>query len=171
MMRITEFSNPRLAQAFVDYMLTKAVKLRIEGENPYTLWLDDDSKVNLVENELNQFIREPNHPRYQAASWHSGTTRSGIQYQRTSLMSNIRERAGPLTLTVMVACIVVFILMQLTGYQTVMSWLAWPDASQHYQLWRWFSHALLHFSLLHLVFNLLWWWYLGGAIEKASRQR
>lgn len=166
MMRITEFSNPRMAQAFVDYMLTKAVKLRIEGENPYTLWLDDDSKVNLVENELSQFIREPNHPRYQAASWHSGTTRSGIQYQRTSLMSNIRERAGPLTLTVMVACIVVFILMQLTGYQTVMSWLAWPDASQHFQLWRWFSHALLHFSLLHLVFNLLWWWYLGGAIEK-----
>jgi GlpG protein len=24
----------------------------------------------------------------------------------------------------------------------------------------------LHFSLLHITFNLLWWWYLGGPLEK-----
>lgn len=166
MMRITEFSNPRMAQAFVDYMAAQGILLRIERENRYTVWLDDDSKVNQVENELGQFIREPNHPRYQAASWHSGTTDSGIHYQSTSLITHIRERAGPLTLAVMAACVVVFILMQLLGYQTVMGWLTWPNADQHDQLWRWFSHALLHFSLLHIVFNLLWWWYLGGAIEK-----
>ena len=28
------------------------------------------------------------------------------------------------------------------------------------------THALLHFSILHITFNLLWWWYLGGDIEK-----
>ena len=28
------------------------------------------------------------------------------------------------------------------------------------------SHALLHFSLLHILFNLMWFWYLGGAVEK-----
>ncbi|MFP3334687.1 rhomboid family intramembrane serine protease, partial [Pseudomonas sp. SIMBA_064] len=48
----------------------------------------------------------------------------------------------------------------------VMAWLSWPDADQHLQVWRWFSHALLHFSLLHILFNLMWWWYLGGAVEK-----
>lgn len=166
MMRITDFSNPRMAQAFVDYMATRGISLRIEHDNHYTLWLDDDSKVNLVENELNQFLREPEHPRYQAASWHSGTTKSGIEYPTSSLMANIRERAGPLTLTVMVAAVVVFLLMQFVGDRTVMSWLSWPDADQHFQVWRWFTHVLLHFSVLHIVFNLLWWWYLGGAIEK-----
>jgi len=166
MMRITDFSSLRMAQAFVDYMATRGVALRIEQESRYTLWLDNDAQLEQVENELNQFIREPNHPRYQAASWHSGTTNSGITYTHSSLMANLRERAGPLTLTVMAVCIVVFILMQIVGDSTVMSWLAWPDADQHYQLWRWFSHALLHFSLVHILFNLLWWWYLGGAIEK-----
>lgn len=165
-MRITEFSNPRMAQAFVDYMATRGIMLRIEHDEGYVLWLDDDSNVNLVENELNQFIREPNHPRYLAASWQAGNTKSGIRYHSSSLMENIRQRAGPLTLSVMVICIAVFILMQITGYQVVMSWLAWPDEDQHYQLWRWFTHAFLHFSLLHILFNLLWWWYLGGAVEK-----
>ncbi|WP_034919473.1 MULTISPECIES: rhomboid family intramembrane serine protease GlpG [Erwinia] len=165
-MRITEFSNPRMAQAFVDYMATRGIQLRIEHEERYTLWLDDDSKVNLVENELSQFIREPEHPRYLEASWHAGTTNSGLQYQSTSLMDNIRQRAGPLTLSVMVICIAVFVLMQTLGNETVMGWLAWPDEGQRLELWRWFTHALLHFSLLHIAFNLMWWWYLGGAVEK-----
>ncbi|RRZ89930.1 rhomboid family intramembrane serine protease GlpG [Erwinia sp. 198] len=165
-MRITDFASLRMAQAFVDYMATRGVTLRIEQDSRYTLWLDNDAQLELVENELNQFIREPNHPRYQMASWHSGSTNSGITYSHSSLMANLRERAGPLTLTVMAACIMVFILMQIVGDGTVLSWLSWPDVDQHFQLWRWFSHALLHFSLVHILFNLLWWWYLGGAIEK-----
>lgn len=48
-----------------------------------------------------------------------------------------------------------------------MSWLAWPyNSSQYLQIWRWVSHAFLHFSLLHILFNLMWWWYLGGQMEK-----
>ncbi|WP_042959194.1 rhomboid family intramembrane serine protease GlpG [Erwinia tasmaniensis] len=165
-MRITHFTHLRPAQAFVDYMSTRGIRLRIERDNGYTLWLDDESQSGVVENELDRFIRDPNHARYQAASWHSGTTHSGIHYQHTSLLANLRERAGPLTLSVIAACVLVFILMQVVGDQAVMSLLSWPDETQHYQLWRWFSHALLHFSLLHILFNLMWFWYLGGALEK-----
>ncbi|CCG88901.1 rhomboid family intramembrane serine protease GlpG [Erwinia piriflorinigrans] len=165
-MRITHFTHLRPAQAFVDYMSTRGIRLRIERDDGYTLWLDDESQLSVVENELNQFIRDPNHARYQAASWHSGTTDSGIHYQHTSLLANLRGRAGPLSLSVIAACVLVFILMQVMGDQAVMSLLSWPDETQHYQLWRWFSHALLHFSLLHIMFNLMWFWYLGGALEK-----
>jgi len=166
MTRITEFANPRMAQAFVDYMATRGVRLRIEHDDRYTLWLDDDSQLNLVENELGQFIREPNHPRYLAASWQSGTTTSGISYSGSSLMAIVRDRAGPLTLTLMLASIFTFILMQIVGTYTVLSWLSWPNADQHFQLWRWFSHVLPNFSLVPLLFNVIWLWYLGGAVEK-----
>lgn len=165
-MRITHFTHLRPAQAFVDYMATRGVTLRVEHDNGYTLWLDDESQLTVVENELNQFIRDPNHVRYQAASWTSGTTDSGIHYQHVSLLDNLRERAGILTLTVMAACVLVFILMQVLGDGAVMRLLSWPDADQHFELWRWFSHALLHFSLLHILFNLMWFWYLGGTLEK-----
>ncbi len=167
MMRITQFNNPRMAQAFVDYMATRGVKLRIERESHFVIMLDDESKLEMVENELAQFVRDPNHPRYQAASWHSGNTASGLRYERTHIWANIRQRAGPLTMSIMIACIAVFIVMQIVGDDVALDWLAWPaDASQYFQVWRWFSHALLHFSLLHILFNLMWWWYLGGAVEK-----
>ena len=40
------------------------------------------------------------------------------------------------------------------------------DPSLKFEFWRYFTHALMHFSLMHILFNLLWWWYLGGAVEK-----
>ncbi|MFH8135880.1 rhomboid family intramembrane serine protease GlpG [Pantoea osteomyelitidis] len=166
-MRITHFNNPRMAQAFVDYMATRGIRLRIEQDGHYFIILDDETKVEMVENELQQFIRDPNHVRYHDASWRTGNTASGLHYQRSNFWGNIRERAGPLTMTIMVACVAIYILMQIVGARTVMVWLAWPDGpGQYFQVWRWFSHALLHFSLLHILFNLLWWWYLGGAVEK-----
>lgn len=167
MIRITEFSNARMAQAFIDHMATRGVRLRLEQQEHYLVLLEDEAQRQMVENELAQFVRDPFHPRYQAASWHSGSTDGALHYPRGSVMAHIRERAGPLTLTLGIACIAVFIVMQIVGDRTALAWLAWPaDSAQYFQLWRWFSHALLHFSLLHLVFNLLWWWYIGGAVEK-----
>lgn len=67
----------------------------------------------------------------------------------------------------MVACIIVFIIMSVVGDQSVMIALAWPyDPSLQFDVWRYFTHALMHFSVMHILFNLLWWWYLGGAVEK-----
>lgn len=167
MKRITQFNNPRMAQAFIDHMATCGVRLYIEQDNTCTLLLDDESKAEMVENELRQFISNPYHARYQAASWQSGNTQSGLHYPSTSLMANLRARAGPLTLSLMAVCAAVFILMQIVGDEQVLYWLSWPaDRSQYFQVWRWFSHALLHFSLMHILFNVMWWWYLGGAVEK-----
>lgn len=167
MIRITEFNNPRLAQAFIDYMATQGVTLRLEHQQNYTLLLDDESKTAQVEKALAIFIRDPFHPRYQAASWQSGSTNSGLRYPRVPLVQAIRERAGVLTLGGIAVCLIMFIVIQISGPYQVLHWLSWPaDRQQYFQVWRWVSHALLHFSLLHLLFNLLWWWYLGGAIEK-----
>lgn len=167
MMRIAQFNHPRMAQAFVDYMASRGVTLLIERESNYVIVLEDESQLLMVENELAQFMRDPNHPRYQAASWQTGTTESGLRYPYSPVWPTIRERAGLLTLTIMFVCVALFILMQFVGDEAVLDWLAWPaDSSQYMQVWRWFTPALLHFSLLHILFNLTWWWYLGGAMEK-----
>lgn len=74
-----------------------------------------------------------------------------------------------MTLAVFAACVTVFILMSLYSDQDVMVWLARPyDASVQFEARRYFSHALMHFSLVHIIFNLFWWWYLGGAVEKRT---
>lgn len=167
MLMITSFTNPRVAQAFVDYMQTQGVILTVQHHVQSDVWLADESQAERVRAELARFMENPGDPRYLAASWQSGQINSGLHYRRFPLMAAIRERTGPLTLLVSALCIVIFVLMGIVGDQTVMSWLAWPwDASVQFEVWRYFTHAIMHFSLLHIVFNLFWWWYLGGAVEK-----
>ncbi|KHS77569.1 rhomboid family intramembrane serine protease GlpG [Pectobacterium brasiliense] len=167
MIRVIALSNPRLAQAFVDYMRTQQVHLEMRPQgHEAELWLEDESQLSKVQGELEIFLRDPTNPRYLAASWQTGSMDTGIQYQRYSYLQTLKKKAGPLTLSLMVVTIAVFILMQISGYESVMVWLAFPAEGQQIEVWRWFSHVLLHFSLLHILFNLMWWWYLGGPVEK-----
>ncbi len=167
MLMITSFTNPRVAQAFVDYMATQGVILTIQQHTQTDVWLADESQASRVNAELARFLENPGDARYLAASWQAGHTGSGLRYQRFPFLATVRERAGPFTLGLMAACILVFILMSVVGDQQIMLLLAWPyDASVEFEFWRYFTHALMHFSFLHILFNLLWWWYLGGAVEK-----
>jgi GlpG protein len=167
MLMITSFTNPRVAQAFVDYMATQGVILTIQQHHQTDVWLADESQAARVNEELARFLENPGDPRYLAASWQSGQTGSGLHYRRFHFFATVRERAGPFTLLLMAACIIVFIMMNVVGDQSVMIALAWPyDPSLDVDVWRYFTHALMHFSVMHILFNLLWWWYLGGAVEK-----
>ncbi|WP_414165739.1 rhomboid family intramembrane serine protease GlpG [Superficieibacter sp. BNK-5] len=167
MLMITSFSNPRIAQAFVDYMATQGVVLTIQQHTQWDIWLADESQAARVQAELARFMENPADPRYLAASWQSGQTNSGLHYRRFPFLATLRENAGPFTLGILVITILVFLLMSIIGDQPVMIWLAWPyDPSLKFDVWRYFTHALMHFSVLHILFNLLWWWYLGGTVEK-----
>ncbi|MFW0764869.1 rhomboid family intramembrane serine protease GlpG [Trabulsiella odontotermitis] len=167
MLMITSFTNPRVAQAFVDYMATQGIILTIQQHTQTDVWLADESQADRVQRELAQFLENPADPRYLAASWQAGHTHSGLQYRRFPFLATLRGNAGPVTLVIMILCIAIFLIMNAVGDRTVMVWLAWPfDPSLKFELWRYFTHAFMHFSVLHILFNLLWWWYLGGAVEK-----
>lgn len=45
MLMITSFANPRVAQAFVDYMATQGVILTIQQHNQSDVWLADESQA------------------------------------------------------------------------------------------------------------------------------
>ncbi|SER03137.1 GlpG protein [Rosenbergiella nectarea] len=167
MLRVTEFTNPRMAYAFVDYMATQGIKLHIEQQQNYVLFLDDEQKLDDVNAALQQFIRDPSNPRYLAASWQSGRAGTRLGYPKAELWRNIKDRAGPLTLTVMALVVITYLLLMFIGEQPIFYWLSWPaNNEQGLQVWRWISHIFIHFSLLQIMFNLMWWWYLGGVIEK-----
>ncbi|NDL64445.1 rhomboid family intramembrane serine protease GlpG [Acerihabitans arboris] len=169
MIRVTTLSNARLAQAFIDYMKTEGVTIEMQQQGRAAeLWLENDEELPRVEAALETFLLDPMHPRYQAASWRTGSADRGrFHYQRASWLPALRSQAGPLTLSVFLCCVLVFVLMNIFGDDVVMYWLAFPSGPSRYlQVWRWVSHILLHFSLLHLLFNIVWWWYLASAVEK-----
>ena len=68
MVRVIAVSNPRLAQAFVDYMATQGVVLEVRATGDAAeIWLADEAHLEQVQHELQQFLLDPFNRRYQAA--------------------------------------------------------------------------------------------------------
>ncbi|ASK34718.1 rhomboid family intramembrane serine protease [Alcanivorax sp. N3-2A] len=74
---------------------------------------------------------------------------------------------GWVTRSVLIACVLIYLSLFVFGdglYRALM----FPDqmATLSRQPWRLFTPMLLHFSALHIIFNLLWWSDLGRIIER-----
>ncbi|MDW6091268.1 rhomboid family intramembrane serine protease GlpG [Vibrio rhizosphaerae] len=170
MMRLITIDNPRLGQAFIDYMALKHIEIKMmpEAEATFCLWLIKDEHLQQTEIELKQFLAHPEDPKYRAASWETdGRQKTSFRYSSPSVLQLFYAKAGYMTLGVMLLCIVVFVLQMFGLQQTMFNLLHFPASqSEGWQIWRWVTPAFLHFSVLHIIFNLLWWWYLGGDLEK-----
>ncbi|UGA54711.1 rhomboid family intramembrane serine protease GlpG [Vibrio sp. VB16] len=170
MIKLITLKNPRTAQAFIDYMASRKIELGMmpEGGGQFALWLKDDIDKLEAESELSHFLANPNDSKYQAASWDlAGSRTRKFTYQTPSILAMVKAKAGPFTLLIMFVSITLFILFQIGFGNSIFSVTHFPAFDgQKWQIWRWVSHALIHFSVTHIAFNLLWWWQLGGDIEK-----
>lgn len=171
MIEIGHLPNARAAQAFVDYLKGKNIECLIvpivQGVALYVKSAQDEA---LARTELADFIQHPHDDKYLQASWEHGDTQTKLDYGAPSLQlfSQFITGAGPLTLIVFFACVLVFGAMNL-GFAnqtfTALSFFGAVPQSEFSQFWRLFTPSLMHFSAMHIIFNLLWWWYLGGKIE------
>ncbi|HWS06050.1 MAG TPA: rhomboid family intramembrane serine protease [Burkholderiaceae bacterium] len=72
----------------------------------------------------------------------------------------------PLTQTLIVANVVVFLLEQVFG-SIFTGWLAlWPLSSGFLMPWQLGTYAFLHAGLTHLAFNMFGLWMFGGELER-----
>lgn len=72
------------------------------------------------------------------------------------------------TLFIVVICVLVFLVTQVVGIVPVLELLrfpGYPDQGTYWQLWRYITPVFVHFSLIHIGFNLIWWWILASIIE------
>ncbi|MBF7073373.1 rhomboid family intramembrane serine protease [Glaciecola sp. MH2013] len=75
----------------------------------------------------------------------------------------------PLTSLVLVACVLVYCLSYLGAFDAIRSAIgirSLGELSQTHQWWRLLGPVLIHFSVMHIVFNLIWWWILGSQLER-----
>lgn len=170
MIKLGVLDNPRMAQAFVDYMAAMEIDVQLgpEEEGRVGLWLISDINQEIAEKELADFLTDPTADKYFESSWKVAETRTAtFNYGSTGLVTLLKQQAGPFTLSLMVTCAAVYVFSWLGFIVPIFDLLHFPESiDESWQVWRWFSHGLIHFSTLHLVFNLIWWWVLGGRIEQ-----
>ncbi len=171
-MNILTFSEKRPALAFSDYLRSLGIPNRVEktGEG-FAIHLERAADRDRALTEAQAFVAHPEDPKYWQASWQSGAVQKEAVYvqSRENWLAAWWQRGGWVTRAVAVICVLVYV-AELIGGERVIKALGYADGisvvALHGEWWRLLTPAFLHFSVMHIVFNLLWWWELGGLVEK-----
>lgn len=176
-MKLVSFPEKRIALALGDYLSSIGMANHLQREDDgFAVFLDNPADFAQAREELEGFLTSPDDPRYWRASWHSGQAQAEPVYPDAESPATRHwwHRAGVLTRTVTLLCVLVFVGLNLSP-ATLFEWLRYPPAltisAIDSQWWRLLSPAVLHFSFMHVAFNLLWWWELGGLIERGQSAR
>lgn len=173
---IGQLDTEEQARTFADYLFIRDIDAQVEpGKgNVWTLWVVDEDRVDESQALLSRFRSMPDAEEfYQAPQLAAARRRDAAQESKKEekilkrpAAFPWRMRGGGLTAGLLVACVVVGLATKLgqdpewTGW-LLMSW----ERVQAGQAWRLFTPALIHFSLWHLLFNLLWLQDLGTVLE------
>ena len=164
--------NGRAAQALIDYLKGLNIPCQASPDaGGFALFVLNPQDLERATQELEYFVNNANDSKYLKASWDNGSTSVKLDYGHPSsqLLKEFLTGCGPLTLGIFISCVVIFVAWNLGYANAIYDKLGFfgTDSSEGLsQFWRVFTPSLLHFSAMHLIFNLLWWWYLGGKIEK-----
>lgn len=170
---LVNIQHHNIALLFCDYIRTLEVQAQVAAENDGFVIYCSQDKYDLALTEFKQFIEQPHHEKYQQAAWENGRV-TYVEPHSPALLSSFKEHffshAGIITLIIFSLCWLVFIASQL-GWSTAIfhQFQFYPQLSIEQIIQaphRLFVPALFHFSWLHIVFNTMWWWQLGGSIEQ-----
>ncbi len=169
-MKLVGFSQAQPARLLADYLNEQGIRCRWEphqGEHQIVLQRADQyAAAHAI---VEEFKANPNAAKFAAAAWQNA---EGVSInwrkaeQRGIWLQTLKQ--SPLTSAVLVSCLLVFVLAvfgiapQIYPALRFESMAVLMESGQWYRL---IGPAFLHFSVLHLVFNLLWWWILGRQIE------
>lgn len=170
---LVQIKAHNIALLFTNYLTTQHVETKIEESRDGFTVLCSEADKQQAKDEFELFIQQPYAEKYQQAAWDSAevvAVHSSDATLLTSFKDSFLAHAGIVTLVVFALCWAVFIASNVGWGQAIFSSIQfYPQLSLDAflsQPLRMLGPAFFHFSLLHIVFNTMWWWQLGGSIEK-----
>ncbi len=134
----------------------------------YLIRVQGEQRLREAQQALQHFLQQPHDARYRQATWSHGQARDVPDQQKASAWwPALLARTGPAALLLVVLATLVSLAAAFGENERVAHflWFHLPSI-MHGQLHRLISPIFLHLSLLHLLFNMMWLWDLGGALEK-----
>ena len=165
------FTQEHPARLLAYYLQTQGINASyvLSADQRHAVELSDQAQWPEARQIVDDFIANPQQQKFQQAAWQVGehlpVSASGW-WSWSRLRVNMRN--APLSAIVLIVCLLTFVLANLgvVGPYLWLRILPLEQLAENHQWWRIVGPAFIHFSLLHLAFNLLWWWMLGKQIEQ-----
>lgn len=199
MRQIGHLEDEASARLFGDFLYVQGVENQIEAEagHGWGIWIHSEEELERANRLLGEFRADPAHPRFRAQARGAAELRAQARAEQAAHGKKIvngrqlfaplyNHGLGPLTLLLIVASVVVFVLSRF-GNETerVMSlymtewreagryieWVSGLPEVRHGQVWRLFTPIFLHFNIPHILFNMVLLRDLGSMIEARRGSR
>ena len=166
------FNQQSPAHLLANYLTSQHIQAAvIQHDKEFVVVLDNHDHLDRAKIIADGFLANPTDPKYQQAAWDSGKNVRLAPSGNGFSMGNIIADAvkAPFTSVVFILCVAVYLLSLFGLFAPIAQHLLMQPfsiLSQNHEWWRLLGPAFIHFSALHIIFNLLWWGMLGAKIER-----
>lgn len=181
---IGHLDNQEQARTFSDFLYVEGIANQVEDDpgHGWAVWVSSEDELAQAGEWLDQFRQQPTDPRYRQKARQADRLKQKEIESDEEYARKIKDRrqvfrpatgpgSRPLTVTLMVISALVFLSSNGPAGALIgahLSFSRFPTGMPEImdgQIWRLITPIFIHFGWLHILFNLLWLWDLGGMIE------
>jgi GlpG protein len=179
---IGHLKNEATARSFADYLASVDIRNLVESDGEgWAVWIYSEDQIEPGQRALAAFLQNPADAKYQLAPKVAAVLERRRRREEEEAAKRVHTRdriwpqsgRAPLTLGLIGVCVAVAMLNGLNPTYRNVYWLWFTEGGRRImeelragQVWRLLTPIFIHFGPMHLFFNLLWLWDLGGQIER-----
>ena len=177
---IGHLDSDKDARTFGDFLYVQGIETEFERDaNRWAVWVKSDDHVATATKLLDEFRAHPADPKYQAGSpaekLRQQAKADDAAYRKRvvegkKLFPRLVHGSGFVSYGLIAACVVVFIISRMgDDVERISSlFITWEGGLREIkrgEVWRLVSPILIHFGIMHILFNMFWVRDLGALFE------